>query len=242
MPMASEDPAPPCAGEAACTADSDGEPVPDDEPSPLHTSDAALRTEGDAAPAPALDFGATELANTDRPPLRVTPAVAPRTRAENCDAGDREAAPEPPAWLRAVPLPLPLLAPLVRLLDRAAPDVVPDATELPADEPEADPEDPEEEEAALDAEELAGLAAAPAPPPDAAELPPPAGGDVVCGGGGAVPEAGIPVSGAVQAQARLTPTTAVASAASTANEKRRTRLSTRNRLIRSEPELIVEHT
>lgn len=77
IPTPSEDPRPPLADAPACAADSDGDPAPEEDPSPLQTSPAAPRTDGDAACAPALDFGATELANTDCPPLLVTPAVAP---------------------------------------------------------------------------------------------------------------------------------------------------------------------
>ncbi len=72
---------------AALAAATEGELDAPDAPNPLHTSPAALRTDGEVAVAraPVLLFGATELAKTGCPPLLVTPAVAPRTRAWNCE-------------------------------------------------------------------------------------------------------------------------------------------------------------
>jgi hypothetical protein len=72
---------------AACAADSDGDDALEGAKA-LHTSAAELRTDGEAALARACVLGATELANTDCPPLWATPAVAPRTRAANCEAAD----------------------------------------------------------------------------------------------------------------------------------------------------------
>jgi hypothetical protein len=213
-------------GTAARAADSDGEPVVE-EPRPLQTSEAAPWTEGDAGLEGALPFAGTELAKTACPRLVVTPAVAPRTRAANCEAGVLTTDPPVTAPLRPVARP-PVRAPLVCCDDRLAPEVEPLATELLL--PEAvDPLELAVVPLALEAELGAG-AAAEAPPLGAAALPPPGGG-FGDADDGAVPDAGIPVSGAVQAHARLTPTTAVASAASTANENRRTRGCTRNRLI-----------
>lgn len=83
----------------------------DPEPKPLHRSLPALRTEGSderAREGAALRafFGAVELANTDCPPLWVTPAVAPLSRAEKDDEVTWELpAPLPerdgPRWPRA---------------------------------------------------------------------------------------------------------------------------------------------
>lgn len=75
MPTLSNAPTPPLdPGLPTGAADSDGD-LPEDELKPLHTPLDALRTDGDVALAgpPALVFGATELANTERPPTEVTP-------------------------------------------------------------------------------------------------------------------------------------------------------------------------
>lgn len=114
--------------------------------------------------------------------------------------------------------------------DLVAPEVDPLAVE-PLDAPEPVEVLPE----VVDEDAIEGLAAAPAAAPDAVPPPPPvAACEPVDGFGGEVPAAGMPVSGAVQAHARLAPTTAVASIAKTANEKR-LRLVTSYRLVRSDP-------
>ncbi|MGI8631451.1 MAG: hypothetical protein ACR2NA_02745, partial [Solirubrobacterales bacterium] len=101
MPIPKE-PAP-CAGAAEATEPDPGADAL--ELKPPQRSRAALRSE--ALPPPALcaaPFGATELAKTDWPLLlRVTPAVAPATRAANRASGLAEEnrlaelLPEPPA-------------------------------------------------------------------------------------------------------------------------------------------------
>ncbi len=102
--------------------------------------------------------------------------------------------------------------------DLVAPEVDPLAVEpLDAPEPVEVLPDAVEEDAL---EEPAG-APAPAPPEVVGPPPPCADGEVVGTLGGAVPDAGTPTSVPVHAHARLTPTTAVASIAKTANEKRR---------------------
>ncbi len=109
-----------------------------------------------------------------------------------------------------------------------APDVDPLATELVAEDL-----DPEVAGAVVPEAEAAGLPAL-APLGVAVPLPPPLAEGEPGLEVGAVPCAGIPTSGAVQAHARLTPTTAVESTASIANEKVRTLLYTTHHLIRSQ--------
>lgn len=149
----------------------------DFEPKPLHRSLAALRAEGDAARAPrdvATSLGATELANTDWPPDRDTPAVAPRERApkraDGASAPARPAAllellpaapllplvdrepprlaplvePEPPRLAPLVDLEPPRLAPLVEPEDPDAEELVVEPEDPDEEEPLVAPEDPEE--------------------------------------------------------------------------------------------------
>lgn len=113
---------------------------------------------------------------------------------------ERECA-DPDPDPEVVPLAELLEAPVLELPELLAPEVLgEEAVEGPAAEPEAP------------------LPDAAAPPPEADEL---GGGD----GGGLLP--GMPAVGVVQAHARLTPTTAVARTARTANEKKRTGRCTR---------------
>lgn len=75
MPTLSDPPTPALdPGPPMCAADIEGD-VAAEESKPLHTSLVALRCDGDVgcADSPALPFGATELANTERPPTVVTP-------------------------------------------------------------------------------------------------------------------------------------------------------------------------
>ncbi len=107
-PMPEPPPVPP--GEKSLALDTDGEtPAAEEEPKPLHTSPAELRVDGDAAWTAGF-FGATELANTDCPPRLVTPAVAPDTRAANCE--DTEGAAAPALLPPLLPLDPPVLAEL----------------------------------------------------------------------------------------------------------------------------------
>lgn len=171
MPIPSEVPWPLESDAPAWAADNDGDPALVEEPKPLHTSAVPARTDGEAvlAPAPALALGATELANTDLPPMLVTPAVAPRTRAANCDeAAEVPVAPAPlrsPLLLR---LRFPPVAALVRPLERAAPDADTLVTEaLPEDDDAGEPDADELLEADPAFEAAASVVTAPgvaAPP------------------------------------------------------------------------------
>lgn len=166
MPTPKEPPRPPCAGAAEATEPDPGADAL--ELKPPQRSRAALRSE--ALPPPALcaaPFGATELANTDWPLLlRVTPAVAPATRAANRASGLAEEEttlaelPEPPALVAPRELlrwpapvePLPLCPrPLVALLEPPLvepeePRVEPEEPLVEPEEPLVEPEDPPETE------------------------------------------------------------------------------------------------
>lgn len=144
--------------------------------------------------------------------------------------------PPAPAPLRARLSPAPGLVPFAAsgtagLLpcaasDRRAPEADPLATELLAGAVKlAEPAGLAPEDAGDEALEgaAAGAGAASADDADCAL----AAGDALAEAAAAVPSAGIPISGPEQAQARLTPASAVASIANTAEEKRRACLLTR---------------
>ncbi len=221
-PAAAADPIPPLLWPAEEAAAGEMEGF-DADPKPLHRSLVELRAEGEPAarapfdrdPRDAASAGATELANTGRPPLWLTPAVAPLSRAAKTEEGDGEGSPaplEPRPALRLVP---PLTGRVAPPVDLAAPLVE------PATEPE--PLDADEEGAAEGAAACApaGVELAAGVGADEAALlplvvPPPA----VASAPGV---AGVPNPGPVQAQARLTTTTLVANAASTDTEIKRLR-------------------
>ena len=236
-PAVTPDPRPPLgAPEDALAADRE-EDLPG-VPKPLQRSPTAPRIDGDLAPEVLrVAFGATELANA---PPEVTPAVPPLTRVAKSPA-PLESPPEAPEPMPAPPSVLPL----ERSVPRLAPPL---AEELLA--PEALLEEPPAE---LGGEPLVegalALGAPPAGPvapgavPEFGEgcaVPPPAEGDGSgVSGEGAEGEEGTPRSGPVQAHAKPTPTTGIASTRSA--DKRNRRVRTKNRLSREVELVVVRH-